>query len=143
MFHSNIQDALKANHDILDLVVPGDTINSINVSRDGLSHVIEGTSQVGTVKVFFGRNPGNTNTPHLVSGGRPINETKRDVFGYYMRTDGVLAHVSHWILKSSGGNADNSEVEKIGPTYGQNRHMHQINILIQQKPTDDLVLLKT
>ena len=24
MFHSNIQDVLKANHDILDLVVPGD-----------------------------------------------------------------------------------------------------------------------
>jgi hypothetical protein len=49
------------------------------------------------VKVFFGRNPGNTNTPQLVPGGRPINETKWDVFGYYMRTDGVIYRVNHWI----------------------------------------------
>jgi len=105
MFHTNIQDALKASHDILDLVVPGDTINSINVSRDGLSLVIEGTSQVGTVKVFFDRSPGKANLPmkqrfkfrQLVPSGSSIDETKRDVFGYHMKMDGVIAHISHWI----------------------------------------------
>ena len=105
MFHSNIQDALKANHDILDLVVPGDTINSTNVSSDGLSHVIEGTSQVGTVKVFFDRSPGHANLPMkqrfefrpLVPSGSSIDETKRDIFGYHIKMDGVIAHVSHWI----------------------------------------------
>jgi hypothetical protein len=79
----------------------------------------------------------------LVSGGRPIDVTKRIAFGNYMRTDGVIAHVSHWIIKSSGGTDDNDEVQKIGPTYGKDLHMHQINILIQQQPIDDPVLLKT
>jgi hypothetical protein len=41
MFHSYIQDALKANHDIPDLVVPGDITTTINVSTDGLPLVIE------------------------------------------------------------------------------------------------------
>ena len=79
----------------------------------------------------------------MVPHDRPIDETKWDVFSYYMRTDGVIAHVSHWILKSSGGNDDNTTVQKIGPTYGQDCHMHQINIPIQQMPTDEPVLLKT
>jgi hypothetical protein len=53
MFHSNIQDALMGNHDIPDLVVPEDITTLINVSTDRLPLVIEGTSQVGRVKVFL------------------------------------------------------------------------------------------
>ena len=62
MFYSNIQDVLKANRDIPDLVVPGDITNAINGSEDGLPLMIEGMSQVGTVKVFFDRNPRQSNT---------------------------------------------------------------------------------
>ena len=46
----------------------------------------------------------------LAPSGRPINVTKRVVFGDYMKTDSVITHVSHWIIKSSGGNNDNAEV---------------------------------
>ena len=53
MFHQNIQDALKANHDILDLVDSGYTITVINVSIDGLPLVMKGMSQVGTMKEFL------------------------------------------------------------------------------------------
>jgi hypothetical protein len=55
MFLSNIQDALMGNHDIPDLVVPEDITTLINVSTDRLPLVIEGTSQVGRVKVFLSR----------------------------------------------------------------------------------------
>lgn len=101
MFHSSIQDALKANHDIPGLVFPGDTTTSMNVSSDDLSLVIEGTSQAGTVKVFFYCNPSPNlqitqrfEFRQLVPGGMPIIVFKHDVFGNYMKTDGVIVHVN-------------------------------------------------
>jgi hypothetical protein len=151
MFHSNIQDALMGNCDFPDLVVPRDISTVINVSMGGLPLVIEGTHHLGAMKVFFDRNHGQANPPmwqslefrQLVPRDRPIDETKWDAFSCYMRTDGVIAQVSCWILKSSGGNDDNTTVRKIGPTYGQDCHMHQINIPIQQMPTDEQILVKT
>ena len=149
MFHPSLQDALKANRDIPALVIPGNITTGINISSDGLPLVIEGTSRVGTVKVFFDRNQ-SRNSPttqrfklrQLVPGGMPIDVTKRDVFGNYMRTDGVTIHVNRWILKSADANNDDTEVQKIGPTYGKNSHIHLLKIRMQQHSIDELILLE-
>ena len=106
---------------ILDLVVPGDITNSMNVSTEGLPLVIERTTQVGTVKAIFDCNPSQA-TPllrqrfefRLVPSGRPIDKTKRDVCGNYMKTDCMISHMSCFILKSSGRDNDNAEVQKLG-----------------------------
>ena len=61
---------------------------SWKLEKINLDQNIEGTSQVGTLNVFFDRNPKQSNLPmrqrfefrQLVPGGSPINVTKWDFF---------------------------------------------------------------
>ena len=66
----------------------------------------------------------------MVPGGNPIDIANREVFGFYMRTDGVVAHMNSWVLKSVEG--DSNEVRKIGPKYGKDLYSHRLEDLIKQ-----------
>lgn len=90
--------------------------------------MIEGTDQLRTLMVFYDQDVGQANQQNnptyqheyrqLVPSGRPIYDTKQEVFGCFMMTEGVVAHANYWVLNSGDDNSDD-EVRKIGPTYGK------------------------
>lgn len=52
----------------------------------------------------------------------------------WIKTDDVIAHVTYWILKSTGENNDNYKVPQL--SLHLESHVHRINNLIQQELAD-------
>ena len=99
--------------------------------------MIEGMSQVRTIKVFFTTilDKSLKRWDSHSSKDSWFMVDQKNHFGYSMKTDGVIAHVNHWILKSYGRNDGKTEVQQIVPVYRKAHHMPKIN-------NDKQVLLK-